>query len=194
MHSSPASNRSASIQFSTEVHTLDSGSASNKIISASGSLGSLLSDEKASLLPVPLQTSQIQAVQSSIAQGLSSPDKCAEVQEKVIKESERFTADQVHKMLEIDMAISPPLDARTFNSFMPSLALAAASIPTEDRPALLDATLQLFGETVDSARAVNLRNAVYAFPVDKPGGGKWTWMDFSDPMNDPLDEKKVYDL
>lgn len=107
---------------------------------------------------------------------------------------DKFSPESVHKMLEINMDIVPPLDSRTFNSFMPSLALAAATVPHEERQAMLAATQVLFGEDKGGGRASNLRNAVYAFPCEKPGGGSWSWMDFSDPMNDPLDDKKVYDL
>lgn len=106
----------------------------------------------------------------------------------------KFSPESVHKMLEINMEIVPPLDSLTFNSFMQALALTAATVPYEERQEMLAATLVLFGEHEGGSRASNLRNAVYAFPCEKPGGGTWSWLDFSDPMYDPLDDKKVYDL
>lgn len=108
-------------------------------------------------------------------------------------DTDKFSPENIHAMLEINMAIEPPLDSRTFNSFMPALALAASTVPVEERLAMLAGTLKLFGVTPGSERRRKLANAVNAFSKKKPDGSAWSWLDFADPTKDPLDELDVYE-
>lgn len=106
--------------------------------------------------------------------------------------SKSYSADEIYRLLEIQHPVSADSSNMEFNSFMPSLALAAAQEGEDSRAAFLAGTLDLFGQTADSVRGQALKNAVYAFASKKPDGQSWSWMDFSDPMNDPLDDKNVY--
>lgn len=108
------------------------------------------------------------------------------------KLADKFSPENIHAMLEINMDIKPPLDSRTFNSFMQALALVGSTVPVEEKPAMLAGTLKLFGEQPGSGRALKLENAINAFPMEKPDGTPWSWSDFADQTDDPLDKLNVY--
>ena len=136
----------------------------------------LLDTAQSRCIPTPVPA---QAAQPAIASSKQLADK--------------FSPENIHAMLEINMAIEPPLDSRTFNSFMPALALAASTVPTKEKPAMLAGTLKLFGEQPGSGRAEKLENALNAFPMETLNGKKLGWSVFDDLMHDPLDKLKVYE-
>lgn len=103
-----------------------------------------------------------------------------------------FSPEAIHKMLEINHSVTPDMPNMEFNSFMPSVALTATGFRGEERERFLAGVLALFGASAESTRGIGLKNAVNAFPANKPNGEKWSWADFSDPMDDPLDDKQVY--
>lgn len=177
--------------FSPQIEEdVDSNSNQASTPTSAAQTGSGLSSALTQNADALIQSSSSKCVSATVVIPLSVQGNSSNTSATPTNE---YSAEKIHALLEINTAIEPPLDSRTFNSFMPALALAASSLTADQRPHFLTGALELFGVQAGSAREKRLSNAINAFSQEKPGGGGWSWLDFADPMNDPLDSKQVYE-